>query len=199
MSWAWSASSRATGGSSSSLGADGPDHQGVRHRIHRYVNDHDIPLVDFRPGERKDDIAQHYLAGHDGAEGILFVGRAQEKTSAFRTEKRRNPQTGATFPWLVRRSAMVNHFCLPARSTVSERLLVRSAEGGGNLHEPVKHVEQVALPPRPRALQSRERLLVRCALEVLVHNLPKHRFMWCGHHEERHGGSQFHGIESEDI
>jgi hypothetical protein len=40
----------------------------------------------------------------------LFVGRAQEKTSAFRTEKRRNPQTGATFPWLVRRSAMVNHF-----------------------------------------------------------------------------------------
>jgi hypothetical protein len=78
--------------------------------IHRYVNDHDIPLVDFRPGERKDDIAQRYLAGHDGAEGILFVGRAQEKTSAFRTEKRRNPQTGATFPWLVRRSAMVNHF-----------------------------------------------------------------------------------------
>ena len=78
--------------------------------IHRYVNDHDIPLVDFRAGERKDDIAQRYLAGHDGAEGILFVGRAQEKTSAFRTEKRRNPQTGATFPWLVRRSAMVNHF-----------------------------------------------------------------------------------------
>ena len=78
--------------------------------IHRYVNDHDIPLVDFRPGERKDDIAQRYLAGHDGTEGILFVGRAQEKTSAFRTEKRRNAQTGATYPWLVRRSAMVNHF-----------------------------------------------------------------------------------------
>lgn len=29
--------------------------------IHRYVNDHNIPLVDFRPGERKDDIAQRYL------------------------------------------------------------------------------------------------------------------------------------------
>jgi hypothetical protein len=78
--------------------------------IHRYVNDYDIPLVDFRPGERKDDIARRYLAGHDGTEGILFVGRAQEKTSAFRTEKRRDAQTGATFPWLVRRSAMVNHF-----------------------------------------------------------------------------------------
>ncbi|HEY5989982.1 MAG TPA: hypothetical protein VIV12_26895 [Streptosporangiaceae bacterium] len=39
--------------------------------IHRYVNDHDLPLVDFRPGERKDDIAQRYLAGHDGTEGGL--------------------------------------------------------------------------------------------------------------------------------
>lgn len=27
------------------------------------------------------------------------------------------------------------------------RLLVRSVEGGGDLHEPVKHVEEVALPP----------------------------------------------------
>jgi hypothetical protein len=26
------------------------------------------------------------------------------------TEKRRNPVTGATYPWLVRRSAIVNHF-----------------------------------------------------------------------------------------
>jgi hypothetical protein len=30
---------------------------------------------------------------------------------------------------------------------VSEDLLVRPTEDGGNLHEPVKHVEQVALPP----------------------------------------------------
>lgn len=49
------------------------------------------------------------LADFTGTEGVLFVGRAQEKTGVFRTEKRRNP-TGATYPWLVRRTAMVNHF-----------------------------------------------------------------------------------------
>ena len=42
--------------------------------------------------------------------GCLFVGRAQERTAVFRTEKRRNPVTGATYPWIVRSTAMVNHF-----------------------------------------------------------------------------------------
>jgi hypothetical protein len=41
---------------------------------------------------------------------VLFVGRAQEKTGVFRTEKRINPTTGAAYPWLVRRTAIVNHF-----------------------------------------------------------------------------------------
>lgn len=43
-------------------------------------------------------------------EGVLFVGKAQEKTWVFRTEKRTNPKTGRKFPWLVRTTSMVNHF-----------------------------------------------------------------------------------------
>ena len=82
--------------------------------IHRFVADHGCDLVEFRPGQRKDDVAQVYLADHDGSERVLFVGRAQEKTAVFRTEKRRNPVTGATYPWLVRRSAIVNHFYIYA-------------------------------------------------------------------------------------
>lgn len=78
--------------------------------IHRFVADEDVPLVDFKPGQRKDDIAHEHLAAFEGTEGVLFVGRAQEKTGVFRTEKRRNPVTGATYPWLVRRTAIVNHF-----------------------------------------------------------------------------------------
>jgi hypothetical protein len=78
--------------------------------IHRFVADHGVDLVDFRPGERKDDVAHRYLADFEADEGVLFVGRAQEKTAVFRTEKRRNPVTGATYPWLVRRTAIVNHF-----------------------------------------------------------------------------------------
>ena len=38
------------------------------------------------------------------------MGKAQEKTPVFRTEKRRNPDTGQTYPWIVRSTAMVNHF-----------------------------------------------------------------------------------------
>ena len=78
--------------------------------IHRFVADQGVELVDFRPGERKDDVAHEFLAGFEGSEGVLFVGRAQEKTGVFRTEKRHNPITGAAYPWLVRRTAIVNHF-----------------------------------------------------------------------------------------
>jgi hypothetical protein len=78
--------------------------------IHRYIKDHDLPLVEFRKGQRKDDIAHEHLAASDGREGILFVGRAQEKTSTFRTVKRRNPITRASYPWIVPATALVNHF-----------------------------------------------------------------------------------------
>lgn len=78
--------------------------------IHRRIKDEDLPLVHFEKGQRKDDIAHEHLARFGGHEGVLFVGRAQERTPVFRTQKRRNPVTGATYPWLVRDTAMVNHF-----------------------------------------------------------------------------------------
>ncbi len=39
----------------------------------------------------------------------MFIGRAQEKTSLFRTEKRRNAE-GVAYPWIVRSTDVVNHF-----------------------------------------------------------------------------------------
>jgi hypothetical protein len=79
-------------------------------QIHRYARQRGLDVVAFEKGQRKDDIAQGYLAGHDGSEGILFVGRAQEKTRVYRTEKRINPETGAAYPWLVTTTAIPNHF-----------------------------------------------------------------------------------------
>lgn len=78
--------------------------------IHRFVKDEGVDLVHFVKGQRKDDIALRYLAAHDGSEGITFVGRAQEKASVFRTERRVNPATGARYPFIVRASAVVNQF-----------------------------------------------------------------------------------------
>ena len=54
-------------------------------------------------------MAEH-LQRFTAPEGVVLVGRAQEKTPVFRTQKRRNPTTGQAYPWLVRSTAMINHF-----------------------------------------------------------------------------------------
>jgi hypothetical protein len=78
--------------------------------IEAFVAEHKLPLITFEKGQRKDDVMAQHLARFTGDEGILFVGKAQEKTAVFRTERRRNPQTGQPYPWLVRSTAMVNHY-----------------------------------------------------------------------------------------
>ncbi|MDQ6782603.1 MAG: hypothetical protein M3063_03980 [Actinomycetota bacterium] len=78
--------------------------------IHRFAQDRHVAVVDFAKGQRKDELAHEFLAEFDEPEGVLFIGRAQERTRVFRTEKRRNPVTGATYPWIVAATAMVNHF-----------------------------------------------------------------------------------------
>ncbi len=72
------------------------------------------PLVRFEKGARKEDVAAEHLARFTKDEGLLFLGVAQEKTRVFRTEKRRNPATGAAYPWIVPGSAMVNQYYLYA-------------------------------------------------------------------------------------
>ena len=54
-----------------------------------------------------DQLAAFEASGR--TEGVVFIGRAQEKTTVFRTEKRRNAQ-GRSYPWIVRSTGMVNHF-----------------------------------------------------------------------------------------
>jgi hypothetical protein len=78
--------------------------------IGAFVAEHALPLIPFAKGQRKDDVMAAHLARFTGDEGILFVGKAQEKAAVCRTEKRRNPQTGQPYPWLVRSTAMVNYY-----------------------------------------------------------------------------------------
>jgi len=83
--------------------------------IHHYIATHDLDLVHFDKGQSKDEIAHRYLAQATAANGevserVLFVGRAQEKALVFRTQKRRNPVTGAEYLWLTRATVQVNHF-----------------------------------------------------------------------------------------
>ncbi len=77
--------------------------------IHHFVAVRDLELVHFGK-ERKDEVTQRFLAGFGQGEGVLYVGRAQEKAMVWHTQRRRNPATGASYAWLVRSSALINHF-----------------------------------------------------------------------------------------
>ncbi|HEX6055056.1 MAG TPA: hypothetical protein VFY98_04525 [Intrasporangium sp.] len=80
--------------------------------VHRFADRQRIPWVDFARGQRKDDVMHEHLAAFEAAgrtEGVLFIGRAQEKTNLFRTERRHNAE-GRPYPWIVKATGMVNHF-----------------------------------------------------------------------------------------
>ena len=80
--------------------------------IHAFADVHGIPVVHLMKGQRKDDVAHEYLGrflASGRQEGVLFIGRAQEKTQVFRTEKRRGAD-GGSYPWIVKTTAMVNHW-----------------------------------------------------------------------------------------
>jgi hypothetical protein len=78
--------------------------------LEEFAKREQAPIIQFRKGERKDDIAAEHRKKFTKAEGVVFIGKAQEKMAVFRTERRRNETTGATYPWLVRSTAMVNQF-----------------------------------------------------------------------------------------
>jgi hypothetical protein len=79
-------------------------------RVEQFARQEKAPVVPYQRGQRKDDVAADYRKKFTAAEGVLFIGKAQEKAPVFRTERRRDEQTWATYPWLVRSTAMVNHF-----------------------------------------------------------------------------------------
>jgi hypothetical protein len=91
-----------------------PMSRGFVAKLESFTAQQEIPLVQFRKGQRKDDVMKEHLRKFRKDEGVVFIGKAQEKTPVFRTEKRRNPKTGQPYPWIVRSTAMVNHYYIYA-------------------------------------------------------------------------------------
>jgi hypothetical protein len=78
--------------------------------IESFAKRESIDLVSFKRHERKEDVAKRYLTEFDAEEGVLFIGKAQERAMVIRTERRKNPRTGQSYAWLVMSSAMVNQY-----------------------------------------------------------------------------------------
>ena len=77
-----------------------------------YAKQHEVPLLMFKRKERKDDVAASYRSKFSKSEGVVFIGKAQEKARVFRTEKRKHPNSGVTYPWIVSSTGMVNQYYL---------------------------------------------------------------------------------------
>ena len=78
--------------------------------IEEFVQREGVDLVTFAKRQRKDDVTHQYLRHFEGTEGVLYVGKAQEKARIMRTERRQSRTNAASYPWIVESTAMVNHY-----------------------------------------------------------------------------------------
>jgi len=80
--------------------------------IEVYAQSRQVPVLTFEKGQRKDDVVAPYVARAAGQDGIVLIGKAQEKTTTFRTTKGHGPRSHAPrrYPRLYRTTAMVNQY-----------------------------------------------------------------------------------------
>ncbi|MCI0610187.1 MAG: hypothetical protein L0Z71_14145, partial [Anaerolineae bacterium] len=78
--------------------------------IEAYAHTHQVPLLPFEKGQRKEDVAAPYIRQAAGREGIVLIGKAQEKTTTFRTTKGHGPRSADRYPRLLRTTALVNQY-----------------------------------------------------------------------------------------
>src|SRR5689334_15038075 len=78
--------------------------------IGQFAEQNQIPMVCFEKGQRKDDVAAQMRAKYPRREGVVFIGKAQEKCTVYRTEKRHNPRQNTSYAWIVKSTALVNHY-----------------------------------------------------------------------------------------
>lgn len=77
-------------------------------RLRAWCQARGIPWIEFRKGERKDDIVQPYRERFQGRTGVVLVGVAQERASGWTaTKTRQGRHVHFTFR---RKSVCVNHY-----------------------------------------------------------------------------------------
>ena len=68
-----------------------------------------VPLVQFERGQRKDDVAARYRSRFQAAEGVVFIGVAQERQFSFKATKHLVPPHAVHFSF-SRQSVAVNQY-----------------------------------------------------------------------------------------
>ena len=78
--------------------------------IEAFARDQGIDLISFQRGERKDARTQERLREWPGGEGVLYIGKAQERARVIRTQAVVDKVTGARKTELVESTAMPNAY-----------------------------------------------------------------------------------------
>lgn len=74
-----------------------------------FAHRHLVPIVQFERGQRKDDVAARYRGRFQAADGVVFIGVAQERQYSFKAIKRITPPRAVHFSF-SRQSVAVNHY-----------------------------------------------------------------------------------------
>jgi hypothetical protein len=84
--------------------------QGYVRQVEAYIQKHQIPVVPFKKGERKDKIARKMRQRHPLRDGVVFVGVAQEKAQGFKGTKA--PAAAGCYPQFhyERQPVFVKHY-----------------------------------------------------------------------------------------
>ncbi len=81
--------------------------------IHRFGEQHQIPVVKFKKGQDKEAFARPYLeaAAREGKDRVVLIGIGQEKASVWRSKPRKGQENRAHphMDWW-REMAFINHF-----------------------------------------------------------------------------------------
>lgn len=76
--------------------------------VQAFAQENHIPIIHFERGARKDDVAAEQRKSFTVAEGVVFIGIAQEKAHAFKSSKvSEGKMVGFNFS---RQSVFVNHY-----------------------------------------------------------------------------------------
>jgi len=78
--------------------------------IYVFAKREGVDIVPFRKGQRKDEVTRERLKDFSRPEGVVYIGTAQERFASFRMIKKRNVQTGQSYPWFTRGTVMCNHY-----------------------------------------------------------------------------------------
>jgi hypothetical protein len=86
----------------------GPLTERFTQAVHQFAAQHDVPVIQFVRGQKQDRVAAGYRARCTAADGVVFIGMAQEKMNAFGAHKVVGPTGRISFDF-SRRSVAVNH------------------------------------------------------------------------------------------